>query len=199
MRILQSPDSDSDYRYNKTGISIKEYRERLRYGEYARRYGEYARRYGEYARNSIVSGIPCPSNVKEFAVLTQWFFGKPLKLSGLDVYSSPIECSVRWEVKGSDVSFYDGKFEDYKIWGSSYTVGERFFATLFGGMTCGAPSSGGSSKFINTKKYRHQKHLESLAKDLVSSQCGKGSSSIGPAFVRLAAQSRERREHLNPE
>ena len=132
--------------------------------------------------------VPMPRNKSELELLTHWYFGAPLHLSRLDIYGG----SVSYEVK-EDYNSYHGiargfLFDESCTRGYDYSA--RFWKAVLGVLSCGgiARASYGSATII--RGHRHKKRLVALAESLRR----KGPDPVRPVFVRLAAQSRGRRE-----
>ena len=155
-------------RYNKTGISLLEYRALLHYSS---------------AAQENVLRVALPQNDAELAVLSEYVFGIPVHLKLLSTYS--------YEVLESHNTYYDSKFS-MTAHQSSYEVDHVFWATVIGKLTCGGIAHVSYGQF-DYKGHRHKKRILRWI-DSRHNKRGNKATVLRPAFVRLAAQCRERRE-----
>lgn len=129
--------------------------------------------------------IPLPRTAAEFAAITKWYFGKELHLRRLYVSES----AGSYEIE-EDYNAYNGKgwhFSENCIHGYDYSG--RLWATVFGHLTCGGIARASYGQF-NFKGHRQHARLKALMNNLR----GDSANYARPSFVRLASQSRGKRD-----
>lgn len=136
--------------------------------------------------------IPLPRNKSELELLTKWYFGTEIHLKALWV--TPGKEGVhyaQYEVREDYTSYHGIKkgwlFDESCIRGYDYS--SRFWAMVIGNVQCGGigRASYGQTAF---RGHRHKCRLEALAESMRRD----GPDPVRSSFVRLAAQSRGRRE-----
>jgi hypothetical protein len=118
---------------------------------------------------------PLPQSDAEFAILSEIFFGKALSLSKLWLYGTGGQVEFAQGYK--EYATADGHFSSYSIEG--YDRLSFFMQTVFGSISCCRTLGYQDLKRIGHRHWRRLQRWEQSRRD-------KDSSSVRPAFVRLA-------------
>ena len=131
--------------------------------------------------------IPLPRNAAELALLSKWYFGKPLHLSSFSIFKT----GGRYEI-AEPYNSYHGKGWNFSQ-GScdGYDYSGRFWDAGFGELYCGGIATHSYGQF-HVKGHRNKIRLEALAKEI--NKGGGSHGAVRTIFERLAAQSRGRRD-----
>lgn len=122
---------------------------------------------------SALRGMPKPGTDAELEILSEWYFGLALHFKKLWGFSMSVQES--WD----EMSGGSGAIDDYNS-------SDAFWKHVMGGpLSCGG-IAGSCYGSYNVNGYRNKKRLA----DWVSSRRRGDSSSVRPAFVRLAEQLR---------
>jgi hypothetical protein len=124
--------------------------------------------------------FPLPMNDAEFAILGMKLCGVPLKVKTLRSGSYEIQQSHDELAKA--LGFHSNSCD-------GYAVVRDIWKQIFGELYCGGISRSSYGQF-RPRGHRSQKRIANW----VQQRSGRGFSGLRPAFARLAAQSRERRE-----
>lgn len=152
--------------YGKYGISLPEY-QALR-----------LRSYPERLKLSL------PSNDAELAVVSEYIFGWPLHLCVLNVHGQ----YGSYEVEQNHDAYYDHKFSE-SVHQSSYEVDRAFWATVIGPLFCGGIARASYGQ-VHVTGHRQRRRLAAWQ----HSRRSETGNTLRPAFARLAAHCRARRE-----
>lgn len=160
---------DSSYRYNGTGLSRAEFLALV-------------------IKRDILRRVPKPKSDAEFAILSEWFFGRPLRVT--------MSYAGQYEIVEKFDSYQDYQFHCYdgerSIRGLSQYDTEKVIMNLsFGVLRCGGTA--GSQYGQTAYGYRDKKRMQFW----IDSRRSKHPSKVRKPFTRLAEQIRARREQTD--
>lgn len=128
----------------------------------------------------LAKAFPKPANDAELAVVSEILFGIPLSLNSLSATSYTVEQPY--------TSYHGGGFAFGPHCISGYCRSAAFWEWLFGPLVCGGIASRSYGQF----KILSHRDKARIMRWQVSRRQDKGRT-LRPAFVRLAAQCRERK------
>jgi hypothetical protein len=133
--------------------------------------------------------VPRPQSDAEFAILTDWYFGRPLHLRTLTCYGNA--CTYEIEEEYNSYHGAGWEFSEGSICG--YDHSRVFLQAVFGRLVCGGTAR---ASYGQAKTHGHR-HVRRLRRWICDRRRGTTDNSVRPAFLRLAEQTRARREHAD--
>ncbi len=139
--------------------------------------------------------IPLPCCPCELEAVSEYIFGTPLHLRGLHCHGD----YASYEVDENFDSYVDKKFAQ-AVHDSEYDMSGAFWGAVIGELSTGgtARASYGQVKVPGHRQKLRLAKLQRYVRGTAPNKRGEGGCAPRAAFRRLAAQSRERREQIEP-